>query len=205
MARRNFRDKLIKRENITEEIRFINGSDNGYISENGNVYIEYYPNEFYLKAHSQVWGYEKCQIQYNKKNISKRVHRLVAEAFIPNPNHYTVVGHKNNIKSDNRVCNLYWTTVQENTQKAFDDRLAQNAKGYKDSQGLPIYMCDLNWNILKDYGSIGECARDNCLHKTMIARQCKSQHKTLGKSSTQSEYKFCYQTDYNNIKNNYQI
>ena len=74
------------------------------------------------KAQSEVHGYKYCGIKYkNGKVITKRVHRLVAEAFIPNPNGYRIVGHKNNIKSDNRVENLYWTTTKENTQKAFDD------------------------------------------------------------------------------------
>ena len=79
------------------------------------------------KSQSEVNGYKYCGIKYkNGKIISKRVHRLVAEAFIPNPNGYRVVGHKNNIKNDNRVENLYWTTTKENTQKAFDDGLAVN-------------------------------------------------------------------------------
>lgn len=204
MARRNFKEKLIKREDIKEEIKRIRDSDNGYISENGNIYVEYYPNEFYLKKNGTVWGYKQCQLLYNGKLITKRVHRLVAETFIPNPNGYNIVGHKNNIKDDNRLENLYWTTVQENTQKAFNDGLAKNDKGYADNQGMHIYMCNQKWDIIKDYGSIGECARENGLNKSMIARQCKSQHRTQGNSPTQSQYKFCYQSDYNNIINSYQ-
>ena len=49
----------------------------------------------------------------NKKG--KRVNRLVAETYIPNPDNLPIVGHENDIKTDNRLSNLYWTDHKENS------------------------------------------------------------------------------------------
>lgn len=51
-------------------------------------------------------GYRYYDLRYNNKKKSKSGHRLVAEAFIPNPNNYSYVHHKDNNKLNNQVENL---------------------------------------------------------------------------------------------------
>lgn len=59
-------------------------------------------------------GYYKVSLQKNRKRYQKKVHRLVAEAFIPNPNNYSQVNHKDEDKTDNCVDNLEWCTNKYN-------------------------------------------------------------------------------------------
>lgn len=81
------------------------------ISPTGN----YYSKEKILTTNANDGlGYVRIQLFKNNKSKCVRVHRLVAEAFIPNPYNKRDVNHKNGIKSDNRVENLEWATRSEN-------------------------------------------------------------------------------------------
>lgn len=157
----------------------IEGARDHWIDIDGSVYaIDHrcgHDGQLIKKALNTVYGYKYCGIYYPGKGCtSKRVHRLVAQAFIPNPNNLPLVGHRNNIKSDNRVENLYWTTCQENTQKAYDDGLAKNDIGFDDSQSMPVIMFDTLTNRkLATFGSISAAAKDTGISKNTIARQAR--------------------------------
>lgn len=162
---------------------YIKDSIDHYIDIDGEVYcIEHRKGrEGYIvkKIQQTLYGYKICGIKYKDKIITKRVHILVATAFIPNPDNLPIVGHRNNVKSDNRVENLYWTTISENTQKAVDDGLLVNDKGFEDSQSKPVKMYKTTTNeLLKTYGSIIEASKDTGIVKNTIARQAKYKRPT---------------------------
>ena len=73
-----------------------------------------YRSQKFLKPCKDKKGY--LMLNLYKDGIKKgyRVHRLVAEAYIPNPNNFPDAGHDDDIKEHNYINNLYWTTPKEN-------------------------------------------------------------------------------------------
>lgn len=67
-----------------------------------------------LKMYPDPGGYLNVRLCKGGKTKNLRVHRLVAQAFIDNPNDYPVVNHLNATTNDNRVENLAWCTIQQN-------------------------------------------------------------------------------------------
>jgi hypothetical protein len=70
-------------------------------------------------------GYCRVVLVSNK-GYGKYIHRLIAEAFIDNPENKPQVNHINGVKHDNRIENLEWATAKENIQHAYDTGLANN-------------------------------------------------------------------------------
>src|SRR4051794_10511209 len=68
---------------------------------------------------NEHFGYFRIDLWKNSKRTPKKIHRIVAETFLPNPLHKREVNHKNGIKADNRVENLEWATSSENKLHAY--------------------------------------------------------------------------------------
>jgi hypothetical protein len=187
----------------------IYGSTTDYITPNGNVY-KYYKNYdgYYKKGLSKNRhnGYVYCSITMsNGKNVNKRVHKLVALAYVenPNPKKLLVVGHKDNIKHNNIYTNLYWTTTQENTQKAIDDKLLISKTGIDNKDSFSIKVVSLDNKLIAVYGSMREAERNiENVDLSYIAKMVKKNgnYKPRGK-----KYKYIQITkeEYNSISDTY--
>ena len=68
-------------------------------------------------------GYYRCCLSKNGNNKTVKVHRIVAETFIPNPNNLAQVNHIDGNKQNNNVDNLEWCSQSENMKHAYKNGL----------------------------------------------------------------------------------
>ena len=68
-------------------------------------------------------GYPCVRLCKNGKSIIRKIHRLVALHYLPNPNNYKCVNHKDGNKQNNSINNLEWCTYSQNMKHAYDNKL----------------------------------------------------------------------------------
>ena len=113
----------------------INGKDSGYKISNTGILLNKKSHQVCPTTNHK--GYCQISIVYDKnKRITTSIHRLVAQAFIPNPENKPQVNHKNSIKTCNWVGNLEWNTAKENIQHAITNNLVYRGIGEKTNANI---------------------------------------------------------------------
>lgn len=120
-----------------------------------------------IKLHiSSSNGYYMVNLCKDKSHKSYLVHRLVAGAFISNPNKLPYINHKNEIRTDNRVENLEWCTPEYNIEYS---RVREKST-IKTSKAVCQY--DLDGNLIKMYDSMKEAGNAIGADPSCIAKCC---------------------------------
>jgi hypothetical protein len=125
-----------------------------------------------LKLQKDTYGYNKVILYKNGKAKTRTVHRLVAEAFVPNPNNLPQINHKDEDKSNNCVDNLEWCSAKyNNSYGSRKERVSM-------LQGKKVRCVELD----KVFGSFTEAARELGLEGINISRCCRNikGYKTAG-------------------------
>jgi hypothetical protein len=105
-------------------------------------------------------GYEEIMLRFaGRKRMNKKVHRLVAEAFLLNPNNLPQVNHIDFNVKNNSVSNLEWCTAKENTNHSRHRR--PNMRG---KYGRKIYAYDKFGDFVGEYGSVRDAGRSLGCH-----------------------------------------
>lgn len=125
-------------------------------------------------------GYLYVNLMKNSKVLRKAVHRLVAQAFISNPNNFPCVNHKDENKINNVVGNLEWVTYKENTNygTGIERRVAHTDWSSKnDTQKKKVYQYDKKLNLIKIWNSSCECETQG-FAQTHVSSCCRGERKT---------------------------
>lgn len=104
-----------------------------YIRKDTGTEVERFVNELIIKNRDGDEYYE-VNLFEGSKSVYRSVHRLVAQAFIPNPDNLPQVNHINGDKHDNRAENLEWSTSKDNVVHAIRTGLRHSRKGIDASQ-----------------------------------------------------------------------
>ena len=114
--------------------------------------------EIILKQ-SNVMNYQCVSLRKNNKAKMFKIHRLVAQTFIPNPSNLPQVNHKDGNKLNNKLNNLEWCTASENIKHAFKTGLKKSLRGKDNLRSKKVLMCDKNGEIIKEFSSLREAER----------------------------------------------
>ena len=137
------------------------------VSDQGRVKSLKRGKERILKPAKQRWGYLQVRLCKNSQKKDFKVHRLVAEAFCPNPcpDKFDQVNHRDENKTNNAASNLEWCDAKYN-------------KTY--SEGISVQQFNKQGNLLATYPSVREAERVTRIGHSHIIACCKGKFKSSG-------------------------
>lgn len=140
--------------------------------------------EHILKSFKSNSGYLRVSLYKNGLEKHFSIHRLVAIAFIPNPENKLEINHINGVKDDNRICNLEWVTKSENEKHAYKTALKRPScgmkgfSGEKNKQSKIIIQCDIHGNEINRFFGSAEASRMTNSEQSSIIRCANGKIKT---------------------------
>lgn len=155
----------------------IDGYEGTYqISNKGNVKSLKCGKERILRPGINSWGYMVVCLYHDNMKKTVKLHRLVAQAFIPNPENKPQINHKDENKLNNCVNNLEWTTAKENINYGtHNERVG-------DSLSKPILQYSKSGYFIREWQGAHEVERVLGINNSNIIKCCRGnpKHTTAG-------------------------
>lgn len=139
------------------------------------------------------WWYQLVNLCYKNVCCTKKVHRLVAQAFLENPENKYSVNHINWIKTDNCLNNLEWNTSSENNKHAYLIGLKNNKNNHfiknnpnrlktwsKSHNAKKVVQLNTEWFIIAEFGSVVDASKSIWFHAMWISACLRGKQKTCG-------------------------
>ena len=154
-----------------------------YITDTGDVYSRKKGRFRKLKPTIKL-GYPTVGICDSSGVKYKLVHRLIAEAFIPNPDNKPQINHKNGIRNDNSISNLEWVSAKENINHSFlflGHKPTWLGKSGKDHNRYKLVQQLKDGNMIAEFYGCAEAHRKTGVDFRHISACCRGLRKTAGK------------------------
>lgn len=146
-----------------EEWKTIAGYPNYQVSSYGRVHS--IKRDIILKPYYDNWRYPRVDLRNENGRRPRSVHRLVAEAFVPNPYDKPQVNHIDGDKDNNSVDNLEWVTVSENARHAVATGLNDHSKYHSGRPKRSVRVVETG----QIFDSMTSCARAlHCSHSNVV-------------------------------------
>lgn len=163
------------------------------VSSIGRVKSFWFWIESIIKINCSNW-YNHVSLCLNKNIKIYKIHRMVAMAFIQNPENKHYINHINWIKTDNQVKNLEWCTQSENIQHAYNTwlkKVTENHhfytnhpskwKFWKNNQkAKKVNQYSLYWEFIMTWGSMIDIQRELLISSSSISQCCNWKRKSAG-------------------------
>lgn len=152
------------------------------VSDHGNVRSLNWRNRgfvrnLYLKKHNR--GYRHVELRKAGKVKAFTVHRLVATAFIPNPNNYSTVNHKDEDKTNNTVSNLEWCSMSQNMKHTIGlHRDRYHVEGEPFSRTEKVVQMSKSGNVLRVWDNLISIKHETGWNQWSIDQCCRGIRKT---------------------------
>lgn len=138
------------------------------------------------KFQKNTKGYLQTRIYKNGKGKTVKIHRLVAEAFIPNPDNLPQVNHKDEDKTNNCVWNLEWCDAKYNINYGtLPERISVIHTNHP-SKSTPVKQYSIDGQLIAIFPSQAEAARQTGIDQASISNNC------TGKISKTHNFKFSF-------------
>ena len=131
-----------------------------------------------LKGSSYSGGYSGVTLHKDGCAKFVNIHRIVAEAFVPNPLEKEEVNHKDENPSNNHASNLEWVTCKENIN--YGTRTERARKAIVEAQGRAVRQLSIDGELVAEYESLSAACNATGTHVSNITKCAKGVYKTAG-------------------------
>ena len=140
------------------------------VSDLGRIKSLKYGKERILKPRKHTCGYLHVNLYKDGHKKQLLVHRLVADAFVPNPNNLETINHKDEVKTNNVSSNLEWMSRADNVAYSQPQWGKRSVQMFDKSTG----------ELLKTFPSTMEAERVTGISRSHISKCCKGKYKSTG-------------------------